>query len=1006
MRHPHRSAIILLVFLLPVTLSWSQSFFTGDQRPRFNRLSRIDGLPNNSVSSIFQDRRGLMWFGTQGGLVRYDGHAFHTYYSEPFAERSLPHDLVQTTYYDRESDEIWVGTYAGLARYDAATGGFVTFGHGPDRSDSLSDNVVIAISRGPDGHLWVGTQNGLNRMNADGSFSLIPTRHPVIRDLFLDSRGDLWVASLAGLSRWDPEQERLIAMDGLDSPYVMAIDEIEPGVLLLGTWEADGNPGGVVAFREGDGELWRRRFSTNSIYSVLAASDGTIWAGSWGGGLFAIDRNGTIHEFTPDTERNLADPVIYSLYEDESGLVWVGTNGGGIHLLSPRQRNYRLYFHDPDRPESLPQGRVTAILRDGGGTLWIGTYGGGLARRDPDDTGWRIFRAARRPGGSASDGLANDIINALFEDRDGSIWIATNGGLQRLRPGSTSFESWQDVFPGNPYVGEIVYAVTRDSRGRYWIGTYRSGVTRFDPETGDLETFRADPDDAGIANDLIYGIREDRSGTVWIATNGGLTRYSPETDSFTSYRYDPENPDGLSSNTVRGILEDSRGRLWFATLGGGINRYLRESDTFSHITVDDGLASNRIVSLLEGHDGKIWAGTQHGLASFDPVSSRIQIIDEQDGLFGSEFNAGAFRDTGGELLFGGAHGVTRIDSSIDNRNTHRPTVQIIDVRVFQESIDPGRLSFDDATVELAARDTFVSFEFAAMDYEAVDANVYRYRLRGFEEEWVDSGTRNYASYTNLPPGTYELQVLAANADGVWSQSPATLNLTVVAPWYLRWWAIGFYAAGVALLVYTMIRAREARVLADKNAQLEHAVSQLARANEELERLSIRDSLTGSFNRRYFDTMLQEEWNRARRTGTPLGLLMIDVDHFKAFNDTHGHVVGDTALEAVARVMAEQLNRSTDFVARYGGEEFAAVLYETDVEGAVAVGERIRRAVESAELGNGVPGVTVSVGVGSVIPGAADPTTLVLTADRALYAAKRRGRNRVERTGDDSEVTVN
>ncbi len=980
---------------LPVVTASGEGFFVENQRPRFNSITQSDGLPNNSVSSIFQDRRGLMWFGTQSGLVQYDGHGFRTYRNEPFVTSSLPHDLVQTSYYDHQADTIWAGTYAGLARYLDDGIGFETFAHCPKCDDSLSANVVIAISRGPDGDLWVGTQSGLNRMRKDGSFELIPTRHEVIRDLYLDSRGTLWVGSLAGLSRWDQEAEELVAIEDLEVANVMAIDEIEPGVLALGSWEVEGSSGGLVVFSEEHGELTRHRFSDNTIYTVLAASDGSLWAGSWGGGLFAIDSSGETHEFTPETERNLSDPVIYSLYEDRAGVIWVGTNGGGLHYLSPRQGNFRAHYHDPERAGSLPRGRVTELFRDSGGTLWAGTYGGGLGRLDPDSDRWQVYRSDS--GSDDARRLENNIVNSISEDRDGSIWVGTNGGLQRFRRDPDRFEHWHEVFPEHPLTEEIVYDVMRDRDGRYWVGTYQSGIIRYDPETEEFRRFRSEGDRAdSLAADLIYAIEELSNGRIWVATNGGVSRYEPESDSFTTFRYSSDNREGLSNNTVRAILEDpaSPEYVWFATLGGGINRFDPETETFSHVTAADGLVSNKIVSLLAGHDGRIWAGTQEGLAAYDPATGRIRTIDERDGLFGTEFNAGALREGDGALLFGGSHGITRIDSAPAGRNAAPPPVQITDVRVFQDSIAEGRLSFNDASVVLEPEDSFVGFEFAALDFEAPNRNTYRYRLIGFDDDWVEVGTRNFASYTNLPAGEYRFEVLAANAHGVWSETPAALTLRVPAPWYARWWAIALYVVAAVLIAYSILRARDAHILADKNKELNHAVSQLGVANQELERLSVRDALTDCFNRRYFDETFQNEWNRARRAGAHLGLLMVDIDRFKSFNDSYGHVRGDEVLARVASVMQAQLGRSTDFVARYGGEEFAVVLYRTDREGALRVAEMIRHAVETADIGvNGVA-VTVSVGVAVAVPRDERVVALIQAADRALYTAKRSGRNRV------------
>jgi diguanylate cyclase (GGDEF)-like protein len=973
-----------------------QEFFTGDQYPRLNLLDRTDGLPHNSVSSIQQDRRGFLWFGTQGGLTRYDGRSFRTYKNRPFDTTSLPHDLVQTTYYSEADDTLWVGTYSGLARLTLGEPGFTTYQSDTNDWQTLSDNVVIAISHGPEGNLWVGTQNGLNRMTAEGDFERITTESEVVRALYLDSNNTLWIGTYAGLARWNPQTEQVEPVDfGWSSPYVMAIRETSDGELLLGTWGDESDTGGMVRVDVENRSFEPYFFADNRIYTVLAGSDGTLWAGSWGGGLFAVTSEGQRFTFSEDRDEGVASPVVYSLFEDAAGLVWIGTNGGGVHYVSPRQRNFRAYHHDPDDPASLPAGKINAIYRDRTGRLWVGLYSGGLAWYDEEAERWHVHDV------DADDpyALVNDIVTVLYEDRRGRLWVGTNGGLQQYDRENDRFLTWgRDVYPDVEYSGEIVYQVAEDSEGYLWIGSYRGGLTRVEPETGETRVFKANPDDpASLSNNLVYDLLTDSRGDLWIATNDGLNRYDPQREAFTVYRHDADDRSTISSNTVRVLYEDSRDQLWVGTVSGGLNLLDRDTGRFTHLTQDDGLSDNSILSILEGAMGQLWIGTQQGITSYDSDSGAVDILDEQDGLFGSAFHSGAFQDTDGTLLFGGGHGITRIDSSLALQNTHPPEVQIVDVQVFQESVDPDRVSFNDAEITIDSSDSFISFEFVGLDYESPQSNRYRYQLDGFERDQVIAGTRNFATYTNLPAGSYELQVWAANNDGVWTGEPATLKLNVTGPWYAQWWAYGLYAAAVGVLIVGGIRWRTARVLAGKNRDLEYANRQLATANLELERLSVRDALTGLFNRRYFDSRLQEEWFRARRSKRPVSLLMIDVDYFKHFNDKYGHIVGDNVLSAAGEILQETISRKTDFVARYGGEEFIALLYDTPAEGALRIAERVRASFSERELVPDTDNVTVSIGVSSVVPGTEDEaSTLVASADTALYTAKHNGKNRVER----------
>ncbi|MFP4430562.1 MAG: two-component regulator propeller domain-containing protein [Spirochaetaceae bacterium] len=960
-----------------------QQFFEAGQVPRFNPISRAEGLPSNAVSSIQQDGRGFMWFGTQGGLAKYDGRKFEYYRNIPFEEDSLPHDLVQTLYYHEEEDTLWVGTYRGLARHRIGEAGFTTFSHDTEDPSSLSNDVVIAIDRDDEGTLWIGTQDGLNRMVSEGVFERVDTVSEVIRDLFVDRSGTLWVGGYGGLERWDPRSKRLEKADiDLPSDYVMAIEELRPGVLLLACWG-----GGLVEYHTKTGMTETRAFADDRLYAVRAGSDGTLWAGSWGGGLFAVAPDGTEYHFS-DADDSLASPVIYSIHQDKAGLIWIGTNGGGLYRLSPRQRNYRAFHHDPERPGSLPPGKINAVHRGADRTLWVGTYGGGLARYDEATRRWVTYR--HEPEDPYS--LANDIVTGISEDSQGNLWILSNGGLQRFDPERGTFLRWGvHVYPEAPLTGEIIYAFTEDREGNYWIGSYRHGVERYDRESGTLVRYSNDPEDpATLSNNLVYDLLEDSEGTVWVATNGGLNRYRPETDDFQRFLYDPDDLTGPSGNTIRVLYEDTKQRLWIGTVSGGLNRFVRETETFVHLTAKDGLSNNTILGILEGADGRLWLSSQQGISSYNPETGMIDVLDERDGLYGSEFNNGHHQDPDGTLYFGGSHGVTRINSAIGGVNFHVPEVQITDVTVFQESLDPYRPTFNGAEITLSPSENFVGFEFVGIDYESPHSNQYAYKLAGFDEDWVLAGTRNYATYTNLPPGRYRLMVRAANADAVWSTEPAELVLRVEAPWYVTWWAVVGYALILVLLFRGILKLREAHVLSAKNRALEESNSKLAQANAELGRLSIRDSLTGAFNRRYFDGKLTEEWHRARRSGDWIALLMADVDYFKLYNDTHGHIAGDSCLISVSQIMERQLVRTTDAVARYGGEEFAILLYGTDLPGGLAVAERLRKAVESQNHE-----VTISIGVAAMQPAKGQSALdLVAAADRGLYQAKHTGRNRV------------
>ncbi|MFP4302535.1 MAG: two-component regulator propeller domain-containing protein [Spirochaetaceae bacterium] len=977
--------VALLALLLPILPAFAEPARLLQQNapPRFESLTREDGLSNLSVSSVVQDSNGFLWFGTQGGLNRYDGREVMVFRHDPFDPNTLPHDLVQTIYYQEAAEKLWVGTYNGLSAFSLEEGTFTNY---PAGETGLSNSVVIAVAEDNHGMIWVGTLRGLNRLNpATGEVDKIEIAGDVVRDITVDSRGTLWIGTYEGLFRLDPgsSEEPSASLEQVDitlpTKSVMSIREAEPGVLQLGCWE-----GGVVTYEISSGETSLLELEDNRIYAMTETRDGILWVGTWGAGLYAVEPSGEINHFSADSRKQeLAHPIVYALFQDTSEILWIGTNGGGVQKISPRKRDFSRFTHDTESPRALPKGKVNVITRDSRQVLWFGIYNGGLNRYSEESD--RIITYRHEKDDSSS--LVNDIVNDVYETRDGELLIGTHGGINRFDRERERFELWgRDFNQEFPLEDQTVYAMEEDRNGRLWIGTYTTGVARVDSEKGELRSFSHDPEDpTSLSDNLIYDIYEDSRGRIWVATNNGLNLFRPEREDFRRFLHRAEDRSSLSSNTVRSIYEDSSGRIWIATVSGGLSRYEEESESFTHILASDGLASNIVVSLLEDDLGKLWVATHQGISIINPETGNITNLDENDGLAGVEFNPGAYRDEEGTLYFGAAHGVTGINQTAALRNPHAPRVHITDVMILQQSLSDYRYSFNDEALRVAPDERLVSFEFVGLEYEAPERNEYAYMLEGFDRDWINAGSRNFASYTALPPGQYTFKVRGSNNDGVWSDSPATVSLLVEAPLWRRWWAFLLYLLLLGAIVYGVVRVRESALVRVQNERLEEA-------NAELERLSLHDPLTEIYNRRYFDSRLEEEVAFAQRSGRPLSLLMLDLDHFKEYNDRHGHVAGDQVLVSFARILERQIQRRTDFACRYGGEEFAVVLFDSDRGGAEEVARRILEAVRDI-------GVTVSIGVAVRGAGAEESEqSLVQAADAALYEAKRGGRDRYVTAG--------
>ena len=1010
---PRVAAPLLLFLLLGVTQSvWGRGAATPAQdaldlpeEGLFSSLSTRDGMSNSSVSGIVQDRMGFIWFGTQGGLDRYDGYSFKVFENRPFDATSLSNNQVQTLYLD--GDVLWVGTYGGLNRLDLATERFSVFRNDPQKSDSLSNNTVVCITRDARGSLWVGTLEGLNRLDEKtGSFTRY-TAHPgdpsslqsgIIRALKVDSRGRLWIGtSGGGLSEYlydtgDFRTYRSVPGNpaSLLTDYVMSIDSDSEGQLWLGTWY-----GGVSRFEPETGLFENYRTADERVYVVSAAEPGVILAGTWGGGLFEFDRGSKrFYRYRAGNEPGaLSHDVVYSILRDGSGELWFGTNGGGVDKLGQARRSYRAITAD-DSGNTLPRGKIYSVQVDASGDLWVGVYNAGLARRDAKTGRWRRYR--HDPGNPRS--LPNDIVDFAYLDSRGTLWFGTNDGLARYNPGTDDFTVTRPDGKPDGLSSEVLYAMQEDEGG-YWIGTFHSGLDYLDRVTGRFRHFAHDPAKSdSLSDNLVFVLQRDSRGRLWVGTNHGLNRL--EGGGFVHYYYDPAKTSGISSDSIRTMYSDSRGQLWIGTAGGGLLRYESETDSFVTYSKKDGLPSNSIVRILEDRDGNLWIATQLGLVLYDRASGIFRSLTVYNDLRNREFFSGALAAPDGSLYFGALDTLYRFDSGGYDYNTHRPPVVLTDVSINNAPARMPTAASRLDRLELPYGRTTVTFDFAALDFREPGQNRYAYRLEGFDSGWIQAGTRHSATYTNLHGGNYVFRVRASNNDGLWNEEGLRLPVHVAwSPWNNP------LSLGIALLLLVaataFISLRSQRLLlARMRAEDATLRSRLQGAEEKLELLSVMDPLTRLPNRRRLDDTLESTFARAAREKEPIAALMVDLDFFKAYNDRYGRQAGDDCLRRVAGCLTASLERATDLVTRYGGEEFLILLPNTDREGALTVAEKARAAVEGLGITNGAsrvaPVLTVSVGCAAMTPEPGQAgSMLVSAADRALYEAKERGRNRVE-----------
>ncbi len=837
-----------------------------DPQIRFERLTLEDGLSHGTVFSIVQDQAGLMWFGTQSGLNRYDGYNITVYKHDPMDLNTVSNDNAGNLFIDR-AGMIWIGTWGGgLDRLDPRTDQFTHYFHNPDDPASLSADRVQTIFEDSRGNLWVGTSGGgLNKFDpATETFTHYRHQpnnpnslsHDRVWRIVEDKAGRLWIATSNGLNRFDPLTETFSHYKhdpanptSLTDNLVRTLYIDRAGTLWVGTETGldrfDPPTDSFTHFKNQPNDP--HSLSDNIINAIFEDSSGNIWIGTSQGGLNQFDRQSeTFTHYLNDPLRanSLSNNDVRWILEDRAGVLWVATRGGGVNKFVPTLSNFIYMGHDPNNPNTLNNNDVRAILQDRANNLWIGTKGGGLNKFDPQSGLFTVYQSD--PNDPST--ISSDDVRAIYEDRAGQLWLGlSGGGLNRLDPTTGDITRYlPNPDNANSLSHVDVNSIYQDRAGLLWIGTKGGGLNKFDPQTGQFTVYRHDANDPNsLGNDDVYGLHQDSAGMLWVATyGGGLNRFDPATGQFVRYQYDLLDPNSLSNNDVYTIYQDQAGILWVGTANGGLNKFDPATGQFTHLGEAEGLNSQVVYGVLADEAGNLWLSTAKGLSKFNPRSNTFISYDASDGLESIGYNEGAYyQSRTGEMFFGGTNGLLRFFPDKIKENNHPPSVVITGFS------QPGRTEplggqpiSQLEVIELSHEDDVFSFEFAALDFTNPAKNQFAYKLEGFDQDWILTGNRNFATYTNLDPGEYTFQVKSANNAGVWNEQGASIRIVVTPPFWETWWfRIGalLVVAAAALTTYKL-RVRSIKAQREKLRLLvNERTAELSEANENLRLLTDR-----------------------------------------------------------------------------------------------------------------------------------------------------------------------
>lgn len=974
-----RKKLLVLLLLLQSFIFLTESLSVRAEYS-FDSWTTDDGLPQNGLREITQTPDGYLWFTTFDGLVRFDGVKFTTFakgktkgiINSRFTGiyccdaagamyAATMEDGVLTVYRDgvftSYTSEQVPGRYIERIKPDdRGEPRFLVVEENPNerswyylrdgkfiRDEVLYRNRPKIEYRGKSGSVWTLTPERIveNRAGEIIVYDYKIKKFTHTTEFFEDSGGALWVGS-SGLVRLKDGRVEVFDKNPIfpkNADFHSLREEADGSI-----WFANGGrtgPGpGMVRLKDGKFSIYGKEegLSDGSIFSVFKDREGVVWLAT-NKGLNRL-RKKIIKTYS--TADGLNSSEVYPIYRDERDWIWIGTTKGLNVFREGKFETVNLVPADKTEPEHLRwrngEMSVLSLWKDSNKKMWVGVGGGIFI---VEDGRARILRDSE-----------GHHVHSIREDREGNVWAATNKGLMLYRDYRLErVFSRADGLPGDFFT--IVY---EDSRGRLWLGG-AGGLTEF---TGGRFINYTTAD--GLAGNYVRSIYEDADGTLWIGTYGeGLSRFKD--GRFFSYR----EKNGLFNDDVFAIEEDGRGNFWISS-NHGIYRVRRQE----------------LNDLAEGRINKI-ASVGYG---------------KEDGMRSTECNGGrqpaGIRDKDGNFWFPTQDGVVVINPEFESFNPLPPPVIIESATVEREPVEIGQGLF----VEAGRRN--IEINFTGLSLIKSKQIKFKYKLEGHDHDWIDAGTRRTAYYSYLPPGNYRFLVQAANSDGVWNEKGAALDIKLT-PFFYQTRLFYLSCAVVALLLLLSVwkisvhqlKARErklARLVAEKTEELHLA-------NEELRHLANSDGLTSVGNRRLFEEFLTGEWHRAIRFKTEISLILLDVDHFKLFNDTYSHQAGDECLKKVAGALRETINRPTDMVTRFGGEEFAIILGGTDAEGALVIARQAMDNVRELNIPHAASKtcdrLTVSIGVATTFPGyGMSELDFIEMADRALYRAKETGRNRI------------
>ncbi|GHT65094.1 hybrid sensor histidine kinase/response regulator [Bacteroidia bacterium] len=793
------------------------------------------GLSNSLINQVYQDKRGFIWIASENGLNKFDGNQFVVYKKIENDSLSLKNNYVRTLFED-SSGNFWVGCIDGLLRYDRDTDSFYEIPVFDENNSRLYPHIMSIIEK-KDGDIWFASSgSGLFSIRKGESVcrfekalsERLCSRFLTI--LYEDSGDHIWIGSEnGGLNVYSCKTGEVLTYTtdsglgkSIASNAISTVCEREKGEIFIGTLN-----GGLNKFD------WKTKKITPvydlsgqthlPVKTLLVDNKKQLYVGTDGFGMKKYNpERSQLETYEPfSTSFNFSKAKVHSLLEDKEGNIWAGIFQKGVLFIPGNPNGFKYYGYKSFQKNNIGSNCVLAIYKDSNDIVWVGTDNDGLYALNEGNGQVRHFEKTNSPASVPS------TITCLLEDSKGKLWMGSylNGIAQFDKQSGKCIPIPTAI--SELFTNSKVYCMTEDKKGGLWIGTYGDGLYRLDLNTMSVTShyYQYKEGDKGLCNNWINALLYE-NGLLWIATFKGLNSLDTQTGVFTTYNQ------GLLSNIIYSLKNDNQDNIWFGT-DEGLYRLNKQTSEIKSFTTQDGLPGNSICAIENDDEGNIWFSSLSCISKYSPKENRFTNYYTSDGLKGNEFSRSAhFKAANGELFFGGINGITGFIPGRIHSRKKEINVYITGFYLLGDPVYKGQKSgkkeildhfiMDASSISLSSKDNVISFELSTLDYDNPDEVTYRYILRNFNADWVNTSPgENQVSFTNLAPGKYKFMYQAGDKEN--HSEIKTIELTIRPPWYLSIWAKIIYTALILLALYFIYRIISYRIKErNEMLRLEHA----------------------------------------------------------------------------------------------------------------------------------------------------------------------------------------